>query len=172
MAHKFFVQLRQNMAKFLAFSDWHGMNRFPPRWWTASMPMGVGRSQRRAFGRWAACAWRSTSGYDRDRRTASRTTYPSTARFLKNAALCGTKVINNPFWWSADDKFFNYALAAILGVPCHATVLSAAQTAPRPAPPIAPCATWNIPLDWGGHLPVRRLPRVFSSHTMAGAGRT
>jgi hypothetical protein len=23
----------------------------------------------------------------------------------KNAALTGTNVINNPFWWSADDKF-------------------------------------------------------------------
>jgi hypothetical protein len=31
--------------------------------------------------------------------------------FLKNAVLSGTHVINNPFWWSADDKFFNYALA-------------------------------------------------------------
>src|SRR5438046_8631113 len=27
--------------------------------------------------------------------------------YLKNAALSGTYVINNPFWWSADDKFFN-----------------------------------------------------------------
>jgi hypothetical protein len=27
--------------------------------------------------------------------------------YLKNAALCGTAVINNPFWWSADEKFFN-----------------------------------------------------------------
>ena len=31
--------------------------------------------------------------------------------YLKNAVLTGTEVINNPFWWSADDKFFNYALA-------------------------------------------------------------
>ena len=31
--------------------------------------------------------------------------------YLKNAALNGTIVINNPFWWTADDKFFNYALA-------------------------------------------------------------
>ena len=30
--------------------------------------------------------------------------------YLKNAALSGTIVINNPFWWSADDKFFNFAL--------------------------------------------------------------
>ena len=31
--------------------------------------------------------------------------------YLKNAALTGTNVINNPFWWSADDKFFNNSLA-------------------------------------------------------------
>jgi len=31
--------------------------------------------------------------------------------YLKNAALHGTIVVNNPFWWTADDKFFNYALA-------------------------------------------------------------
>jgi len=32
--------------------------------------------------------------------------------FLKNAAISGTAVINNPFWWSADEKFFNNALAS------------------------------------------------------------
>src|ERR1700735_841794 len=31
--------------------------------------------------------------------------------YLKNAALDGTAVINNPFWWSADEKFFNKCLA-------------------------------------------------------------
>ena len=31
--------------------------------------------------------------------------------FLKNAAISGTAEINNPFWWSADEKFFNNALA-------------------------------------------------------------
>ncbi len=43
--------------------------------------------------------------------------------FLKNATLTGTIVINNPFWWTADDKFFNYALASKLGVAIPATVL-------------------------------------------------
>ena len=28
--------------------------------------------------------------------------------YLKHAVLQGTYVINNPFWWTADDKFFNY----------------------------------------------------------------
>ena len=27
--------------------------------------------------------------------------------YLKNAALSGAYIINNPFWWGADDKFFN-----------------------------------------------------------------
>ncbi|HKS27142.1 MAG TPA: hypothetical protein VJS44_04955 [Pyrinomonadaceae bacterium] len=43
--------------------------------------------------------------------------------FMKRAALEGTYVINNPFWWSADDKFFNYALATKLGVAIPKTVL-------------------------------------------------
>jgi len=42
---------------------------------------------------------------------------------LKNAAICGTAVINNPFWWSADEKFFNNALAVKVGVPVPKTVL-------------------------------------------------
>ena len=43
--------------------------------------------------------------------------------FLKNAALNGTAVINNPFWWSADDKFFNNALMTKLDVAVPKTVL-------------------------------------------------
>lgn len=42
---------------------------------------------------------------------------------LKRFALEGTYIINNPFWWSADDKFFNFALAAKLGVAIPKTVL-------------------------------------------------
>jgi hypothetical protein len=43
--------------------------------------------------------------------------------YLKNAALNGTIVINNPFWWSADDKFFNYAMASQVGVAIPNTIL-------------------------------------------------
>ena len=43
--------------------------------------------------------------------------------YLKNAALTGTAVINNPFWWSADEKFFNNCLATKIGVPVPKTVL-------------------------------------------------
>lgn len=43
--------------------------------------------------------------------------------FLKRAVLEGTQLINNPFWWSADDKFFNYSLAVKLGVAIPRTAL-------------------------------------------------
>jgi hypothetical protein len=42
---------------------------------------------------------------------------------LKRMALEGTYIINNPFWWSADDKFFNFSLADKLGVAIPKTVL-------------------------------------------------
>jgi hypothetical protein len=42
---------------------------------------------------------------------------------LKHASLSGSIIINNPFWWSADDKFFNYSLAAKLGVAVPRTVM-------------------------------------------------
>ena len=32
--------------------------------------------------------------------------------YLKHAVLQGTYVINNPFWWTADDKYFNYSVAS------------------------------------------------------------
>jgi len=43
--------------------------------------------------------------------------------WLKHAALEGACVINNPFWWSADDKFFNYDLARRLSVAVPPTVI-------------------------------------------------
>jgi hypothetical protein len=43
--------------------------------------------------------------------------------YLKNAVLSGTIVINNPFWWAADDKFFNYALADKMGIAVPKTIL-------------------------------------------------
>src|SRR3954464_1985304 len=51
--------------------------------------------------------------------------------WLKNSALCGAKIINNPFWWSADDKFFNYALATKLGVAISPTGILPPKEAPK-----------------------------------------
>jgi hypothetical protein len=67
--------------------------------------------------------------------------------FLKHATLYGTAVINNPFWWSADDKFFNFTLAAQLGVAVPPTVILPSKQLP---PGITDRALRNLeyPLDW------------------------
>lgn len=50
--------------------------------------------------------------------------------YLKNAALNGTAVVNNPFWWSADEKFFNNCLATKVGVAVPKTVLLPSKERP------------------------------------------
>lgn len=51
--------------------------------------------------------------------------------YLKNAAAAGAAVINNPFWWSADEKFFNNALATKVGVPVPNTVILPSHDRPN-----------------------------------------
>lgn len=43
--------------------------------------------------------------------------------YLKNAVLQGARVINNPFMWTADDRFFEASLATRLGVASPRTVV-------------------------------------------------
>jgi len=43
--------------------------------------------------------------------------------FLKTAVARGVPVLNNPFWWSSDDKFFDNIVAADFGVAVPKTVL-------------------------------------------------
>ena len=43
--------------------------------------------------------------------------------YLKCAAASGVKIVNNPIWWSADDKFFDNLLAKAAGVAVPRTVL-------------------------------------------------
>ncbi|MEM7103605.1 MAG: hypothetical protein AAF502_10770 [Bacteroidota bacterium] len=69
--------------------------------------------------------------------------------FLKNAAICGTAVINNPFWWSADEKFFNNALAVKVGVPVPKTVLLPSNQHPDDTNGDS-FTNLAFPLDWEG----------------------
>jgi hypothetical protein len=50
--------------------------------------------------------------------------------YLKNAALSGTYVINNPFWLPADDKFYNYSLAQKMGIHVPRTVCLPSRSYP------------------------------------------
>lgn len=69
--------------------------------------------------------------------------------YLKQAALRGSTIINNPFWWSADDKFFNYALAAKLGVAVPPTVMLPHKNLPNGATERT-LRNLEYPLDWDG----------------------
>ena len=87
--------------------------------------------------------------------------------YLKNAALCGTQVINNPFWWSADDKFFNYALAAKLGVAVPRTVLLPHKYFP---PNINSQSLRNLefPLRWDEIFEYVKFPAFLKPHDGGG----
>jgi hypothetical protein len=67
---------------------------------------------------------------------------------LKAAALAGTYVINDPFWWSADDKFFGFSLAAKIGVRVPKTVLLPSKSYIPAIDPKRSLRNLQYPLDW------------------------
>jgi glutathione synthase/RimK-type ligase-like ATP-grasp enzyme len=67
--------------------------------------------------------------------------------WLKNAALTGTAVINNPFWWSADDKYFNNCLMTQVGVPIPKTVIIPSRELPTDTSDES-FSNLEYPLDW------------------------
>jgi hypothetical protein len=87
--------------------------------------------------------------------------------YLKNAVLTGTQVINNPFWWSADDKFFNYALAEKVGVAVPRTVLLPHKFFP---PQIEEKSVRNLqfPLDWDRVFDYVKFPAFLKPHDGGG----
>lgn len=87
--------------------------------------------------------------------------------YLKNAALNGTAVVNNPFWWSADEKFFNNCLATKLGVAVPNTVILPSKDHP------ADCSAESFsnlayPLDWDGIFAYIGWPAYFKPHSGGG----
>lgn len=69
--------------------------------------------------------------------------------YLKDAAISGTAVINNPFWWSADEKFFNNCLAVKIGVPVPKTVILPSYELPTDTTDQS-FSNLAYPLDWEG----------------------
>jgi glutathione synthase/RimK-type ligase-like ATP-grasp enzyme len=67
--------------------------------------------------------------------------------YLKNAVLGGTIVLNNPFWWTADDKFFNFAVMSRLGVAIPPTVLLPHHSHP-PGTTAQSMRNLIYPLNW------------------------
>jgi glutathione synthase/RimK-type ligase-like ATP-grasp enzyme len=67
--------------------------------------------------------------------------------WLKNEALTGTAIINNPFWWSADEKYFNNCLMTKLGVPIPKTAILPSHQLPTDTSHES-FANMAYPFDW------------------------
>jgi len=68
--------------------------------------------------------------------------------YLKKAVLDGVTVVNNPFMWTADDKFFGASLATKLGV-AHPKTLALPNKAYVPGiVPSESLRNLEFPLDW------------------------
>jgi glutathione synthase/RimK-type ligase-like ATP-grasp enzyme len=82
---------------------------------------------------------------------------------LKQAALFGARVVNNPFWRIADDKFFNTALAARLGVAVPKTVVLPSKSY---AEGVSEATLHNLryPLDWEGAAARLGFPMYLKPH--------
>jgi hypothetical protein len=79
--------------------------------------------------------------------------------YLKNAVLQGTVVINDPFWWTTDDKFFECGLAEKLGVAVPKTMVLPNK---EYIPDISSESLRNLvaPLDWQGMLEYVGCPAI------------
>jgi hypothetical protein len=87
--------------------------------------------------------------------------------YLKNAAIMGTAVINNPFWWSADEKFFNNCLAVKIGVPVPKTYLIPSKDRPDDTAENS-FRNLEMPLDWESMFKEIGFPAYMKPH--AGGG--
>jgi hypothetical protein len=91
-------------------------------------------------------------GYDDYRVIVDRLSHevPFYRFFLKTAALAGSYVINDPFWWSSDDKFFGFSLAAKIGVAVPRTVMLPQKAYMKGIDPQQSLRNLEYPLDWDG----------------------
>jgi hypothetical protein len=89
--------------------------------------------------------------------------------YLKHAVLQGTYVINNPFWWTADDKFFNYSVASKLGIAIPKTILLPQKGYPSDVD-ITSESLHNLeyPIDWDGLLDYVGRPAILKPFSGGG----
>jgi glutathione synthase/RimK-type ligase-like ATP-grasp enzyme len=88
---------------------------------------------------------------------------------LKHAVLQGTYVINNPFWWTADDKFFNYSVMAQLGVAIPRTVLLPQKAYPSDVDLTSESLrNLGYPIDWDDLLDYVGRPAILKPYSGGG----
>ncbi len=79
--------------------------------------------------------------------------------YLKNAMLQGAYCINNPFWWSADDKFFGASLITRMGIASPRTMALPMKSYPEG---VVSESLRNLvyPLDWDAIVGYVGLPAI------------
>ncbi len=88
---------------------------------------------------------------------------------LKHAVLQGVYVINNPFWWTADDKFFNYSVMSKLGLAIPRTVLLPQKGYPSDVDLTAESLrNLEYPIDWDGLLDYVGRPAILKPYSGGG----
>jgi hypothetical protein len=86
---------------------------------------------------------------------------------LKKWVADGTIVVNNPFWWSADDKFFNNVLARALGVAVPRTVLLPSHDHP-PDTTSESFSNLEYPIEWDAIFAHVGFPAFFKPYSGGG----
>jgi hypothetical protein len=80
--------------------------------------------------------------------------------YLKNAVLQGTHVANNPFMWTADDKFFGASLCDKLGLAHPKTIVLPNKEYVPGIIPTESLRNLVYPLDWDGIIDQIGLPCI------------
>ena len=87
--------------------------------------------------------------------------------YLKNAMLNGAIIVNNPFWWSSDEKFFGYSLATKLGLTVPKTILLP-QKSYKQGVTDASLRNLEFPIDWDGVIEHVGMPAILKPHDGGG----
>ncbi|MEM8485609.1 MAG: hypothetical protein AAF564_08665 [Bacteroidota bacterium] len=87
--------------------------------------------------------------------------------YLKWAALKGTYVVNNPFWWSADDKFIDNIIAEEAGVAVpRSAILPHKDHLPNTSD--SSYRNLNYPVDWESLFAYIEFPAFMKPHDGGG----
>jgi glutathione synthase/RimK-type ligase-like ATP-grasp enzyme len=87
--------------------------------------------------------------------------------WLKWAALKGAYIINNPFWWSADDKFIDNVIATNVGVAVPRTVILPHREHP-PNTKASSFRNLKFPLAWQETFDYIGFPAFMKPHDGGG----
>ncbi|MDQ6741509.1 MAG: hypothetical protein M3Z97_01175 [Candidatus Dormibacteraeota bacterium] len=87
---------------------------------------------------------------------------------LKSAALMGTVIVNDPFWWQADEKFFECTLARKLGVAVPRTIVLPNKDYIPDIDPATSLRNLRYPLDWEAIVRYVGLPAVLKPNVGGG----